>query len=153
MELYTRNAVKYSFLLSCIDRVLNYGLKSQQMVLHANLQSETVLTIFTILCVCVGGGGAGGFHVQQLIILKVIMIETRCLQFWNSLVIIFSKDGMLNVYTHYRTYKIKLWPKFIDFIRCNWRYNINDIYNIKVVLMDANNMFSYLFKFLSRFWQ
>ena len=60
MELYTRNAVKYSFLLSCIDRVLNYGLKSQQMVLHANLQSETVLTIFTILCVCVGGGGGGG---------------------------------------------------------------------------------------------
>ena len=61
MELYTRNAVKYSFLLSCIDRVLNYGLKSQQMVLHANLQSETVLTIFTILCVCVGGGGGGVF--------------------------------------------------------------------------------------------
>ena len=62
--------------------MLNYGLKSQQMVLHANLQSETVLTIFTILCVCVGGGGGGGgIHVQQLIILKVIMIETRCLQF------------------------------------------------------------------------
>ena len=49
MELYTRNAEKYSVLLSCIDRMLNYGLKSQQMVLHANLQSETVLTIFTIL--------------------------------------------------------------------------------------------------------
>ena len=44
---YTRNAVKYSFLLSCIDRMLNYGLLSQQMVLHANLQSEMVLTIFT----------------------------------------------------------------------------------------------------------
>ena len=28
--------------------MLNYGLKSQQMVLHANLQSEIVLTIFTI---------------------------------------------------------------------------------------------------------
>ena len=52
MELCTRNAVKYSFLLSCIDRMLNYGLKGQQMVLHANLQSEMVLTIFTI-----GGGG------------------------------------------------------------------------------------------------
>ena len=48
MELYTRNAVKYSFLLSGIDRTLNNGLKSQQMVLHANLQSEMVLTIFTI---------------------------------------------------------------------------------------------------------
>ena len=72
MELYTRNAVKYSFLLTCIERMLNYGLKSQQMVLHANLQSEMVLTIFTIL---------GGNHIQQLIILKVIMIETRCLQF------------------------------------------------------------------------
>ena len=48
MELYTRNAVKYSLLLSCIDRMLNYDLKSQQMVLHANLQSEMVLTIFTI---------------------------------------------------------------------------------------------------------
>ena len=48
MIFYTRNAVKYSFLLSSIDRMLNYGLKSQQMVLHANLQSEMVLTIFTI---------------------------------------------------------------------------------------------------------
>ena len=38
MKLYTRNAVKYSLLLSCIYRMLNYGLKSQQMVLHANLQ-------------------------------------------------------------------------------------------------------------------
>ena len=38
MKLYTQNAVKYSFLFSCIDRMLNYGLKSQQMVLHANLQ-------------------------------------------------------------------------------------------------------------------
>ena len=54
MELYTRNAVKYSFLLSCIDRMLKYGFKSQQMVLHANLQSEIVLTIFTIFY---GGGG------------------------------------------------------------------------------------------------
>ena len=74
MELYTRNAVEYSFLLSCIDRMLNYGLKSQQMVLHANLQSEMVLIIFTILW------GGGGNHIQQLIILKVILIETRCLQ-------------------------------------------------------------------------
>ena len=72
MELYTRNAVKYSFLLSCIDRMLNYGLKRQQIVMHANLHSEKALTIFIIL---------GGNHIQQLIILKVIMIETRCLQF------------------------------------------------------------------------
>ena len=48
MELYTRNAVKYSFLLSCFDRMLNDGLKSQQMVWHANLQSEMGLTIFTM---------------------------------------------------------------------------------------------------------
>ena len=33
---------------SCIDRMLNYGLKSQQIALHASLQSEMVLTIFTI---------------------------------------------------------------------------------------------------------
>ena len=72
MELYTRNAVKYSFLLLCIDRMLNYGLKSQQIVLHANLQCEMVLTIFTVF---------GGNHIQQLIILQLIMIETRCLQF------------------------------------------------------------------------
>ena len=72
MELYTRNAVKYSFLLSCIDRMLNYGFKSHQMVLHANLQSEMILTIFTIF---------GGKYIQQLIILKVIMIEARCLQY------------------------------------------------------------------------
>ena len=65
--------------------MLNYGLKSQQMVLHANLQNEMVLTIFTIF---------GGDHIQQLIIRKVIKIETRCLQFWNSQVIIFSKHGM-----------------------------------------------------------
>ena len=71
MGLYIRNAVEYSFLLSCIDRMLNYSLKSQQMVLHANLQSEMVLTIFNIF------GGGGGDHIQQLIILKVIMIETR----------------------------------------------------------------------------
>ena len=38
MKLYTRNNVKYSLLLSCIDRMLNCGLKSRQMVLHANLQ-------------------------------------------------------------------------------------------------------------------
>ena len=68
--------------------MLNYGLKSQQMVLHANLQSEMVLIIFTILW------GGGGNHIQQLIILKVILIETRCLQLWNSQIIIFSKHGM-----------------------------------------------------------
>ena len=56
MELYTRNAVKYRFLLSCIDRMLNYGLKSQEMVLHANLQSKMVLTIFTIFFFLGGGG-------------------------------------------------------------------------------------------------
>ena len=74
MEICTRNAVKYCFLLLCIDRMLNYDEISQQMVLHANLQREMVLNIFTIW---VGGGN----HIQQLIILKVIMIETRCLQF------------------------------------------------------------------------
>ena len=47
MEIYIRNALKY--LLSCITRMLHYGLKSQQMVYHANLQSEIVLTISTIL--------------------------------------------------------------------------------------------------------
>ena len=56
--------------------MLNYGLKSQEMVLHANLQSEMVLTIFTIFF-----GGGGGNHIQQLIILKENMKETRCLQF------------------------------------------------------------------------
>ena len=81
MELYTRNAIKYSFLLSCIDRMLNYGLKSQQMVLQANLQSEMVLTIFTILFFFFFWWGGGGNHIQQLMILKVIMIEIRCLQF------------------------------------------------------------------------
>ena len=80
MELYTRNAVKYSFLLSCIDGMHNYGLKSQPMVLLTNLQSEIVLTMFTIFF-WGGGGGGGGNHIQQLIILKLIMIETRCLQF------------------------------------------------------------------------
>ena len=73
MELYTRNTVKYSFLLSRIDSMFNYGLKRQQMVLHAKLQSKMSLTIFTIFL--------GGNHIQQLIILKIIMIETRCLQF------------------------------------------------------------------------
>ena len=57
--------------------MLNYGLKSQQMVLHANLQNEMVLTLFTIFFF----GGGGGNHIQQLIILKVIMSKTRCLQF------------------------------------------------------------------------
>ena len=70
--------------------MLNYGLKSQRMVLHANLQSEIVLTIFTIFFFF----GGGGNHIQQLIILEEIMIETRCLQFCNSQVIIFSKRGM-----------------------------------------------------------
>ena len=55
MKLYTRNAVKHSFSLSCIDRMLNDDFKSQQMVLHANLQSEMVLTIFTIFFFLGGG--------------------------------------------------------------------------------------------------
>ena len=50
-----------TFLLSCIHRMLNYDLKSQQMVLHANLHSEMVLTIFSSLF--------GGNHIRQLIIL------------------------------------------------------------------------------------
>ena len=57
MDLYTRNAVKYSFLLPCIDRMLNYVLKSQQMVLHANLQSQIVLTFFFFFFFLGGGGG------------------------------------------------------------------------------------------------
>ena len=61
------------FLLSCIDRTLKYGLKSLQMVLHSNKQSEMVPSIFTIFL--------GGNHIQQLIILKVIKLETRCLKF------------------------------------------------------------------------
>ena len=79
MDLYTRNTVRYSFLRPCIDRMLNYGLKSQQMVLHANLQKEIVLTIFTIFFFFFFFWGGGGYHIQQLIILKVIMIETICL--------------------------------------------------------------------------
>ena len=76
MELYTRNVVKHSILLSCINRMLNYGLKGQQVVLHANLQREIVITIFTIFSFFFrGGGGEGGNHIQQLIILKVVMIE------------------------------------------------------------------------------
>ena len=85
MELCSRNAVTYSFFLSSIDRMLNYGLKSQQILLHANSQSEMVLPYSPLL---------EGNHIQQLIILKVIMIETRCLQFRNSQVFIFFKVGM-----------------------------------------------------------
>ena len=43
-----------AFFLSCINRMLYYGLKSQQMALHANLLCEMVLTIFTFF---LGGGG------------------------------------------------------------------------------------------------
>ena len=32
------------------------------------------------------------------------MKETRYVQFWNSQVIIFSKHGLYNLYTHYRAY-------------------------------------------------
>ena len=32
IKLYIRNAVKYSFLLSCIDIMLNYGLKSEDFI-------------------------------------------------------------------------------------------------------------------------
>ena len=32
IKLYIRNAVKYSFLLSCIDIMLNYGLKSEDVI-------------------------------------------------------------------------------------------------------------------------
>ena len=32
MKLGTRNAVKYRFLLSCIDRMLNYGKKSADSI-------------------------------------------------------------------------------------------------------------------------
>ena len=66
-----------AFLLSCIDRMLNYVLKSQPMVLPANLQNEMVLNIFTIFFFW----GGKGNHIQQLIILKLIVIETICLHF------------------------------------------------------------------------
>ena len=59
MELYTRKAAKYRFLLSCIDRMLNYGLKSPQMVLHANLQSEMVEFCRQCFFFFFGGGGGG----------------------------------------------------------------------------------------------
>ena len=39
--------------------MLTYDLKSQQKVLHANLQSEMVLTIFTIFFLGGEGGGRG----------------------------------------------------------------------------------------------
>ena len=55
------------------------------------------------------------------------MIEIRCMQLWNSQVIVFSKHGIFNLYTHYRAYQIKLWPKLINFKGNNWRYNVNDI--------------------------
>ena len=29
--------------------------------------------------------------------------------------------------------KLNYWPKLFDFIRCSWKHNVNDIYNIKVV--------------------
>ena len=32
IKLYIRNAIKYSFLLSCIDIMLNYGLKSEDVI-------------------------------------------------------------------------------------------------------------------------
>ena len=38
--------------------------------------------------------------------------------------------------------KINFDKILLDFIRRNWRYNVNDSYNIKVVLLDANNLFS-----------
>ena len=60
MELYTRNVVRHSILLSCINKMLNYGLKSQQIVLQANLQSEIVISIFTIFFFFFWGGGGGG---------------------------------------------------------------------------------------------
>ena len=46
-----------AFLLSCIDRMLNYVLKSQPMVLPANLQNEMVLNISTIFFFFGGGEG------------------------------------------------------------------------------------------------
>ena len=69
------------------------------------------------------------------------MIETICKQFWNSQVIIYSRHGMLNLYTHFRAYQIKLWPKLNYFIRCNCRYIVYDIYNLKIVLLDATIIF------------
>ena len=49
MNFTPETQLSIAFLLSSIDRMLSYGLKSQQMVLHANLQSEMVHTTFTFL--------------------------------------------------------------------------------------------------------
>ena len=107
MELYTRNAVKYSFLRSCIDRMLNYGLKSQQMVLHANLQSEMVLTIFTSFFV-VFLGGKGGNHIQQLIISLSNYDRNKMFASFKQSGNYLFQTWYVNVYTHNRTNKIKL---------------------------------------------
>ena len=64
-------------------------LKSQQMVLHANLQSEMVLTIFTIL---------GGSHVQQLIFLKVIIIKQYVCSFEQSVNYLFYTWYVKRIY-------------------------------------------------------
>ena len=45
--------------------------KGQQMVLHVNLQIKGSSHIYHFIW---------GNHIQQLTILKVIIIETRCLQ-------------------------------------------------------------------------
>ena len=75
----TQLSIAFYYLVSIEYSIMD--LESQQMVLHANLQSEMVLTIFTIFFFFFFWGGGGGNHIQQLIILKEIMIETRCLQF------------------------------------------------------------------------
>ena len=82
----TRNAVKYSLLLSYINRMLNYV-------------SKNVSRWYNMLTCKWNGSNHShhfiwGNHIQQLIILKVIMLQTRCMQFWNSQVIFFSKHGM-----------------------------------------------------------
>ena len=72
IKLYVRNAVKYSFSLSCIDSMLKYGLKTSSwyymIVCKLNCSNHIHHFIW-------------GYRIQQLIILKVIVIETRCMQF------------------------------------------------------------------------
>ena len=60
MELYTRNAVKYSFLLSCIDRMLNYGLKASRWYCMLTCKVKWFLPYSPFFFFFFGGGGGGG---------------------------------------------------------------------------------------------
>ena len=69
------------------------------------------------------------------------MIETSCLQFWNSPVSIFSNMVCKTFILIIELIKLYYQPKLIDFIGCSWKYNVNDIYNLKAVFLDANKFF------------